>query len=204
MQLLCKFTSVLIAALSLGSTNVSAQSYPRLSATFNLHFTKYRRAGISASPLILELMLAHRTRPTRALGFGVAVNGAITKDVGDEVAICGVGADGYCTTRPPRFRTAGLMVGVDVRQGPFSFSLYTGPSAIRFDSTRKTPIANVSGPDLTLPATTLAALQTRAEGAVYVKQRVGFVLSSTWRHVSNFRGAPIDINGVGLGIRLQY
>ncbi|MBC8086330.1 MAG: hypothetical protein H7Z40_03635 [Phycisphaerae bacterium] len=185
-------------------SQLDAQPLPRYSGTISVSEGRHALEKLGQGRFVFEGLVAIRTHRAQRVGLTFAALGATQWTFGGDDLNCPVDVDGGCKAGLPGYKYAALHAGTEFRAGNVTIALATGPALFRFASIRKVG-GVINGETLfpTLPAHTAGGVHTRAEAAIYVKQTLGFVLSGSWRHIPRFRGAPFDINGIGIGIRLQ-
>lgn len=187
-----------------GPSLLPAQPLPRFSGTFSMSTDRHALEGLGPGGFILEGIVAVRTHTARRAGLTFAALGGTQWTYGGDDLNCPIDVDGGCKAGLPDFKYAALHAGTEYRRGNVTMAVATGPAVFRFASIGKVGgVLNGQRQFLTLAPHTAGGLHARAEAAIYVKRRLGFVASGTWRHIPRFRAAPYDINGIGIGVRLQ-
>lgn len=195
MRLPC-LTKVLCLSLALSAApSLGAQQSPRPYLTLSVNSARNVRDS-EHEKFMAELVAGLKILPQSTAGLLVAAFGGrtFTPQFGSDLP-CPI-ENGGCRPMLEGFSYYGVQVGGQVRRGIFALELSSGPGAFRVDERR-----NNSG--RTRPATTVLSIHTRADLTFQFGPRVGMVVSSNWRHLAQYDGAPMKVNGFGIGLRLR-
>ena len=196
MRLPC-LTKVLYLSLALSAAPVlGAQQSPRPYLTLSANSARNVRDS-EHEKFMAEVVAGLKILPKSTAGLLVAAfaGRTFTPQFGSDLP-CPIEPGGGCTPMLEGFSYSGVQFGAQVRRGIFALELSSGPGAFRVDERR-----NNSG--RTRPATTVLSIHTRADLTFQFGPRVGMVVSSNWRHLPQYDGAPMNVNGFGIGLRLR-
>jgi hypothetical protein len=111
----------------------------------------------------------------------------------DYVALCDYDAASTqlpkCQQEFPAFEYVGLAIGGEARKKYVGLALTGGPGAFRSEYLAK--------------SSTILGVLGKADVNFYVGEHFQWVVSGSTRHVANYRGSGLFVNGFSIGIRVQ-